>query len=298
MFNFIKSTFKALYKKCISRFAALFSKKEVNNDTLLELEEILLSSDVGVSVTRKIINAVKEDLEKTDLNGEDLQSIIYNQLTTIMNSVVTNQKTAEVIFLVGINGSGKTTLAGKLAHRYIYQGKKVVLVAADTFRSAAVEQLQMFAEKTKSFFVKGEANQDPASVLYKGIQEFKKQQADILIIDTAGRLQTKINLMHELEKMKRVLAKNLPDKKYSTLLTVDAILGQNSFEQAKIFKEVVDVSGIVLTKMDSSSKGGIVVAIADTLKIPVFYISFGEKITDLKQFNSQQYINDLLGIER
>jgi fused signal recognition particle receptor len=203
---------------------------------------------------------------------------------------------SQVFVLVGINGSGKTTFAGKLAHKLKQEGNNVLLVAADTFRAAAPEQLTAWAQNIGVDIVLGTPNQDPAAVVFAGCERFKKENYDAIIIDTAGRLHTKTNLMNELAKIKRVITKQLPDKSITTLLTIDAMLGQNSFEQAKLFKECTDVNGIVLTKMDGTGKGGIVFAIAHQLHIPIAYISFGEQLDNIKLFDAQEYVHDLLEV--
>ena len=200
-----------------------------------------------------------------------------------------------IFLFVGINGSGKTTSIGKLAHKYTKQGKKVLLVAADTFRAAAPEQLNQWALESGADILCGKEGQDPASLVFQGCEKFKNEQYDILIIDTAGRLQTRVNLMHELAKIKRSVQKQLSDRTVTTLLTIDAMLGQNSFEQAKLFKESTDVSGIILTKMDGTGKGGIVFAIAQELGIPVAYLTFGEQSDQIKTFDVQEYVTELLG---
>ena len=196
---------------------------------------------------------------------------------------------------MGINGSGKTTFAAKLASHLKGLNKKVLLVAADTFRAAATEQLQSWGDRLSVEVVTGKENQDPASVVYAGCEAYKQGNYDALIIDTAGRLQTKVNLMKELEKIRKILSKQLPDKKIATLLTVDAMLGQNSFDQAKLFKESTNVNGIVLTKMDGTGKGGIVFSITEQLKIPIAYISFGEQPDQLAHFDSEAYLKELFG---
>jgi fused signal recognition particle receptor len=207
---------------------------------------------------------------------------------------VYDQTHYQVFLLVGINGAGKTTSAAKLAYYWMQQGKKVLLVAADTFRAAAVEQLSTWAHRHMIPIVSGTQGQDPASVIFAGCQQFIQDHYDILIIDTAGRLQTKINLMHELTKIKRVISKQLPSTSMSTLLTVDALLGQNSLSQATVFKENTEVNGVILTKMDSTGKGGIVFALAHDLHIPIAYCTFGEHIEQIALFNNKNYVYELL----
>ena len=293
MFNFIKKTLNKIYSTCTSKFTALFSKGSVDSEMLSELEKILIEADTGVSTSKKIINNLKENF--TNINdGTDLKKALQVQLTNILttNKALHNPS---VILLVGINGSGKTTLASKLAYQEKQKGKNVLLVAADTFRAAAQEQLASWAQKLHIDIIQGKPQQDPAAVVYAGCSKFKTENYQLLIIDTAGRLQTKINLMKELEKIKRVINQQIPEATISIILTVDSMLGQNSLEQARIFHECTQLDGIALTKMDGTGKGGIVFAISDQLHIPILYISYGEQPDNLKSFNAAEYINQLLG---
>lgn len=297
MFNFIKNKLTTLYSAITSRLGTLFAQSELNNETFTELEKILLSADVGVKTTRMLVNRVKEQWKTGAIaQGNDLKKALEHELITLLQK---HQFKGEqpVTLLVGINGSGKTTFAGKLAHHYKNQGKKVLLVAADTFRAAAMQQLEQWAHKASVNIVVGKENQDPASVVYQGCEQFIAGNYDKLIIDTAGRLQTKVNLMKELEKIKRIIHKHLPEIPINTLLTVDTMLGQNSFEQAKLFNESTDLSGIVLTKMDGTGKGGIILSISDTLNVPVAYISFGEQPDQFKQFEPKAFVHELLNVD-
>ena len=298
MFSFIKRSFQKIYTAVTSKLGALFSRSTIDEKTLKELEILLISADTGVKITGSIIDQLKEQLKKGKLSaGNELQNALGDILGTILNRVNNNNQEitdTQIHVLVGINGSGKTTCAGKLAHHYAKQGKKVLLVAADTFRAAAPEQLTRWAEKIGTDIVLGKPNQDPASVAFTGCQQFIDQKYDILIVDTAGRLHTKINLMNELAKIKRIIAKKLPDKSINTLLTIDAMLGQNSFEQAKLFKENTDVNGIILTKMDGTGKGGIVFAITQELDIPIKYFTFGEQQDQIAPFDAPRYVKELL----
>lgn len=295
MFNFIKSKLQKIYSAVTSKLASFFSKATVDENTLKELEKLLIAADTGVHTTQSIIETLKKGVQNgTIAEGENLRTALEPILHDILNKAGNANLSTNVFLLVGINGSGKTTFAGKLAHLHAQQGKKVLFVAADTFRAAAPEQLMQWAKKTGAEIVLGKPNQDPASVVFEGCHTFKNGNFDTLIIDTAGRLQAKSHLMDELSKIRRVIGKQLPDTDIATLLTVDSMLGQNSFEQAKLFKESTNVNGIVLTKMDGTGKGGIVFAIADSLHIPIAYITFGEQLEHVKLFDKNAYINELL----
>ncbi len=295
MFSFIKKALHKIYTGVTSKLASLLGKESIDTDTLKELEIILLAADTGVSTTKSIINQLKAQYDRGTLKeGASLKSALHNILLAILCKPEQSKDDAQIFILVGINGSGKTTFASKLAHKYIKQGKKVLFVAADTFRAAAPEQLHAWAIQTGCNIVRGKEQQDPASVVFTGCQEFTKKGHAVLIIDTAGRLQTKVNLMNELAKLKRVIEKQLPSQPVHVLLTIDSMLGQNSLEQARLFKECTHVDGIVLTKMDGTGKGGIVFAIADELAIPIKYITFGEQVDQMKQFDAKEYIDNLL----
>ncbi len=294
MFGFIKNTLSKIYNSVTSKLSSLFGKTAIDEQTLKELELILLQADTGVKTTRTIMQRLKDAHNAGNIkDGTELKTALEQQLLAILQEKKTPADST-VYLLVGINGSGKTTFAGKLAHKAKQEGKKTLFIAADTFRAAAPEQLMQWAQKTETSIEMGKTGQDPASVVFTGCQRFADNNFDQLIIDTAGRLQTKTNLMRELEKIKRIITKKLPDHTICTLLTIDAMLGQNSFEQAQLFNDSTDVSGIVLTKMDGTGKGGIVFSIADQLNIPIAYISFGEKMEDCKAFDAQTYVKELL----
>lgn len=298
MFNFIKNTLSTIYSQFSNKVHALFSRTTIDESTLKELERLLIGADTGVKTTRTILNNLQQALRQGTLqHGDDLKRLLEEQLIQLLpQTPAFSPSNHPVILLVGINGSGKTTCAGKLAHLYRTNLKKVLLVAGDTFRAAASVQLAQWAESTGSTLLSGKENQDPASVVFAACQTYKDEKFDTLIIDTAGRLQTKTHLMRELEKIKTIIHRQLPTTPVYTLLTIDAMLGQNSFEQAKLFHESTALDGIVLTKMDGTAKGGIVFAINQELHIPVTFISFGEALEHLKPFNAQEYVQQLLSV--
>lgn len=278
MFNFIKN-----------KLSELFSRNTLDAATLKELEKTLIEADIGVSTTKLLIQTLQEQAR----TGADAYTLLKSELIKRAQTYsYTNN--ARVFLCVGINGSGKTTFIGKLAYHYATQKKRILLIAADTFRAAAREQLKEWAQATGADIFMGNENQDPSSVIFAGCQKFKEESYDILIIDTAGRLQTKTHLMKELEKMVRTMHRQLPDVPYTTLLTIDAMLGQNSLEQAQLFNECTKLDGIVLTKYDGTGKGGIIFPIIETLKIPIAYISHGEKKEDLMRFDASLFVTDLI----
>lgn len=294
MFGFIKDQLKKIYSSVTTKAHALFARTHVDEETLKELEIILIEADTGSATTKAIIESLRTQCRQgTITEGDDLRAALQKELLATLAQAKPALR-GDIYMLVGINGSGKTTCASKLSHLLRTQGKKVLFVAADTFRAAAPEQLGTWAERTGADIVLGKENQDPASVVFAGCEKFKQGGYDALIIDTAGRLQTKTNLMRELEKIKNVAQKQLPNLHINTLLTVDAMLGQNSFEQAKLFHESTDLSGIILTKMDGTGRGGIVFAIVKQFGIPVTHVSFGEQMEQLKLFNAQEYVEELL----
>ncbi len=293
MFNFIKNQLQKIYTH-FSRIATIFSKPSIDQATLNELEQLLIEADTGVATTRFILEQLKKNIGTQSISGTDLKDLLSQELLKLLKPFTFPQENKIIYLLIGINGSGKTTFAGKLAHSAVSHHKKTILVAADTFRAAAPEQLSAWATKSGASLIVGNPNQDPASVVFAGCQQFKNENADYLIIDTAGRLQTKINLMNELAKIKRSIIKQLPDYTIITLLTIDGMLGQNSFQQAKLFNEATKIDAIALTKMDGTGKGGIVFAINHELNIPVAYFSYGEAIDQLKLFNCEEYVQSIL----
>lgn len=291
MFSFIKEKLQKIYNHVVAKLGAFFTKKTIDEAALKELELILLSSDVGVKTTQSLLAHVRS---KSIQTGEDLYGVLRDCMIAELTQFSVARSNPSVIVMVGINGSGKTTSAAKLAWRYKSQGKKVLLVAADTFRAAAVDQLSEWAKRLAVDCFVGEGHKDPSAVVFGGCQRFLDEQYDILIIDTAGRLQTKQNLMQELAKMYRTIAKVLPNESKQVLLTVDAMLGQNSFDQARLFHASTPLDGIIMTKMDGTAKGGIVFAITAEIKVPLKYITFGESVDALKPFDASAYVTDLL----
>ena len=273
--------------------------KKVNKEYFDELEEILIEADVGVNLTMRVIEeVVQESLQKKISDAEEINELVIDKLFEgYMNKgekvecdVRFRNDGPTVLLVAGVNGVGKTTTIAKLAHRYISQGKKVMLCAADTFRAGAIEQLSIWAERLGCDIVTGKPNSDPASVAFDGAKKARENNVDLLIVDTAGRLQNKVNLMNELSKISRVISKEIPDSPHEVFLIIDATTGQNGVIQAKQFLDCIKLTGIVITKMDGTSKGGIILAIRDELGIPVRFIGLGEKMEDLKEFDLEKYL--------
>ena len=277
---------------------ALQGKKEINADLLDELESTLISADIGVRTAEEILTRIRSRVERHQLNdAAELKGLIRTHLLEILEaSERVPARVAEppaVILVVGVNGSGKTTTIGKLAQRFRHEGRSVLLCAADTFRAAAIEQLEIWAERTGSPLVRQSAGSDPSAVLFDAVSAGRARKVDYVIVDTAGRLQTKENLMLELQKMSRTARKVIPDAPHEVLLVLDATTGQNGLEQARKFTETSGVTGIVLAKLDGTAKGGIVVAIARELNLPIRYVGVGEKADDLLPFDAEKFIESL-----
>ncbi len=294
MFGFIKEKLKKVYNQVTTKAKGLFSRETIDEDFLDELTKLLICADTGVTTTNQIIEHLKKLINEKNLTTpQEIKIALQKELLKILKAHPAPKETGEVTLLVGINGSGKTTFAGKLANKLRNEGKKVLLVAGDTFRAAATQQLQAWATKTGVDVFIGRENQDPASVVFDGCKKYSEENYDHLIVDTAGRLQTKVNLLKELTKIKNIVAKKLPNVNVQTWLTVDAMLGQNSFEQAKLFNESANLSGLILTKLDGTGKGGIVFSITNELKLPLVYVTFGENLEAIKIFDPEEYVNDL-----
>lgn len=273
--------------------------RKVDEELLEELEEVLIMSDVGTETSLKIINQVRQRIKKENLQEEQqVKEVLKEEIRNILeetDSSLVLETTPSVILVVGVNGVGKTTSIGKMANRLKADGKKVVLAAGDTFRAAAVEQLEIWANRAGVEIVKKEEGTDPASVVYDAIKVAKETNADILICDTAGRLHNKKYLMDELEKIKKVIDKELPEASKEILMVLDATTGQNAISQVKAFKETVDITGLVLTKLDGTAKGGVVIGIVEENKIPIKFIGVGEQIDDMELFDSKDFVNAFLG---
>ena len=273
---------------------AFAGKKKLDEDALEELEELLITSDIGVQTTltlmERIANAKVAD-------AAEVKQILKEEISSILNTPApvqeTKKSTPHVILVVGVNGVGKTTTIGKIAASLNASGEKVLIAAADTFRAAAVEQLMIWAQKAGAEFIKHKENTDPAAVAFDAVAAAKSRGCDIVLIDTAGRLHTKVNLMEELKKIKRTVAKQIPGAPHEILLVLDATTGQNALSQAKLFNEALAITGLALTKLDGTAKGGIVIAICSSLNIPLQYIGIGEKIEDLRPFDAEQFIDAL-----
>lgn len=275
--------------------------RKVDEDFFEELEEILIQADVGFSTVMELIDELKMEVKRKNISDPvAVQSVISEKLVEIYEAgekttshINIQEDNLTVILFVGVNGVGKTTTIGKLAHMYKQQGKNVILAAGDTFRAGAIDQLEVWGDRVGVDVIKHSEGSDPAAVMFDAIQSARAKKADILLCDTAGRLQNKVNLMNELEKVKRVIEREIPGAPHEVLLVLDATTGQNALLQAKTFKEVTNVTGIVLTKLDGTAKGGIVLAIRNELNIPVKLVGLGEKMDDLQEFDAEKYVYGL-----
>jgi len=271
-------------------------KVKVDEDMLEDLEELLITADIGVQTTMDIVERLRKKAPRIS-DPEDLKEILKDEIRALLKiDVETSREPVakpHVIMVIGVNGVGKTTTIGKLAAKAHTAGQKVLIAAADTFRAAAIEQLTIWAERAKADIVKHKENSDPAAVAYDSVEAAQARDKDLVIIDTAGRLHTKVNLMEELKKIKRSVSKKLADAPHETLLVLDATTGQNALSQAKLFNEAMDITGLALTKLDGTAKGGIVVAISSSLNIPLHYIGVGEQIEDLQAFDPEKFVDAL-----
>lgn len=287
---------------------AVAGKSKVDDDVLDNLEEVLISSDVGVDTTIKIINRIEERVARDKyISTAELNGILHAEISALMaennsenndNWNLPSDHTPYVILIVGVNGVGKTTTIGKLAYQFKKAGKKVYLGAADTFRAAAVEQLSIWGERVGVPVIKQQMGSDPASVAFDTLSSAKANNADVVLIDTAGRLHNKVGLMNELKKIKDVMKKVLPQAPDEVMLVLDGSTGQNAFEQARQFSAVTQITSLAITKLDGTAKGGVVIGISDQLKVPVKYIGLGEGMEDLQLFNKEQFVDSLFNAEK
>ncbi|HFE63748.1 MAG TPA: signal recognition particle-docking protein FtsY [Caldithrix sp.] len=278
--------------------SVIYASRKIDDELLEEIEDLLIAGDVGIETTQEIIERVKKRVKREKYEtSEQLYQILKDEIAGMFVEPPSgeNQHPGEpfVILVVGVNGTGKTTSIAKLARLFRQEGKNVLLVAADTFRAAAIEQLQIWADRVGVEMIKHQGGADPAAVVFDALRAAKARQKDVVIIDTAGRLHTKVNLMEELKKIRRVIQKVIPSAPHETLLVLDATTGQNSISQAKQFIEAVGISGIVLTKLDGTAKGGAVIGISRQLNLPVEYVGLGEKIDDLQPFDPKAYVEGL-----
>jgi len=281
----------------------LIGKTSIDDDLLDELEEVLISSDVGVETTLKIIERLEERVQKDKYSKlEDLAQYLREEINELLKSHHdlesddNKHQELQVIMVVGVNGVGKTTTIGKIAYQLQKEGKKVILGAGDTFRAAASDQLKTWAQRVNCEIVTSQPNTDPSAVAFETLQVAVSKKADVVLLDTAGRLHNKVNLMNELSKIKRVMSKVIPDAPHEVLLVLDGSTGQNAFAQAKAFTNATEVSGLVITKLDGTAKGGVVIGISDQFQIPVQYIGVGEGIEDLQEFDAHTFVNSFFSL--
>jgi fused signal recognition particle receptor len=285
----------------IARLAGLLGKKTIDAGLVEQMEEILYTADIGTRTAEKLFAAVKQGLSRDALKDADaVWRVIRAQSEEILSGAQAQAGKIDlsrakpfVVLMIGVNGVGKTTTIGKLASKWSGEGRKVLLAAGDTFRAAATEQLEVWGQRTGCPVVKGKEGADPSSVIFDGAKRAQAEGFDVLIADTAGRLHTKTNLMEELQKVRRVVQKAIPDAPHETLLVLDATNGQNAIQQASMFKQAMDITGIVLTKLDGTAKGGVILGICDELKVPVRYVGIGEKVADLREFDPAEFVNAL-----
>ena len=284
-----------------SKLSGIFIGKKIDADTMESLEEALISSDLGVSASQKIVQEFEKNYSGKTSDQEELLEALSKSITNILEPlekelIVSDDYHPHIMMLVGVNGSGKTTTAGKLAKRFSQQGKKVILVAADTFRAAAIEQLKGWAEKTSVELISAERGADPAALVYQSIEKARIQKTDLILIDTAGRLQNRIELMEELAKIVRVIKKLEPEAPHDSLIVLDGTVGQNALSQLKAFLDVAAITGLIMTKLDGSARGGVLVALAEEFGLPIHLIGVGETAEDLQDFNAIAYSRALLGL--
>ena len=298
-FQRLKDGLFKTHQGMVSKIDQLISGKKKIDDLLLEeLEEILITSDIGVKTTQQLLAKVSEKVKRKELEDADhLKKTLQEEMFLILRQqespLDVSSANPFVIMVIGVNGTGKTTTLSKMAQKFKSQGKSVLLVAGDTFRAAAIEQLEIWGQRVGCEVVKHQSGSDPSAVVFDALRAGKARHSDIIIVDTAGRLHTKVNLMEELKKVKRIMAREIPESPHEILLVLDATTGQNAISQAKMFNRELGVTGIALTKLDGTAKGGILISISDELKIPIRYIGIGEKAEDLRDFNARDFVDAL-----
>jgi len=304
MWNFfekLKTGLSKTHQGFVEKMDRLFlGKKTIDQDVLDELEGLLFEADLGVKTSGQLIEGVRQGLKRGELQEpQKVKEFIKREILRILESgekplsIDFSQAKPFVMMVVGVNGGGKTTTIGKIAHHYSSQGKKVLVGAADTFRAAAVEQLEVWANRVGADLIKQSKGSDPSAVAFDSIHAAKARETDLVFIDTAGRLHTKVNLMEELKKIKRIISRECPGAPHEILLVLDATTGQNAISQAKLFNEAIGVTGIALTKLDGTAKGGIIIGITEELKIPIRYVGVGEGVDDLKEFKATEFVEAL-----
>ncbi len=288
---------KSVFVEKLSR--AVGQHRQIDQELLSELEEILISADVGITTAEKILSGLKQRVSQDKIEDpQEVVRLLKEEIQEILErntgfSPAESESKPQVILVIGVNGTGKTTSIGKLAYKYKSEGKKALIAASDTFRAAAIDQLSIWAKRAQAEFVKSQPEADPAAVAFDALQSALARGLDVVIIDTAGRLHTKVNLMEELKKIKRVISKTDPAFPQEVLLVLDATTGLNALSQVKIFQEAVQPTGLILTKLDGTAKGGVVIAIADQLGVPVRYLGVGEGIEDLEEFQAKDFVEAL-----
>jgi fused signal recognition particle receptor len=301
VFEKLKQGLSKTHQGFVEKMDSLFlGKKTIDQDLLDELEALLFAADLGVKTTHQLIEGVRQGLKRGDLEQpEKVREFIKQDILRILKSgenplTIDFAQTKPFVFMVlGVNGAGKTTTLGKIAHQYSAQGKKILIGAADTFRAAAVEQLEIWAQRVGADLIKQSKGSDPSAVAFDTVHAAKARNADLVFIDTAGRLHTKVNLMEELKKLKRIVNRECPGAPHEILLVLDATTGQNAISQAKLFHEAIGVTGIALTKLDGTAKGGIIIGITEEFRIPIRYIGVGEGMDDLREFNADEFVQAL-----
>ena len=301
LFEKLKEGLSKTHQGFVEKIDQLLSgRKSIDQDLLDELEAVLFSADLGVKTSSQLIEGVQRGLKRGEIQEpEKVKDFIRQEILRILQmgekplSIDFSQTKPFLFMVVGVNGVGKTTTIAKIAHQYSSQGKKVLIGAADTFRAAAVEQLEVWATRVKADLIKQSKGSDPSAVAFDSVHAAKARNVDLVLIDTAGRLHTKVNLMEEMKKVKRIIAREYPGAPHEILLVLDATTGQNAISQAKLFHEAIGVTGIALTKLDGTAKGGIIIGITDELRIPIRYIGVGEGMDDLREFNASEFVQAL-----